>query len=95
MERKLAIYVVQMSSGDSWRVITELLCVEVSTAQWHCWTVAQAVVQVYGHLVSTARYERCLGSIQEQFRFGGHGWLGVAGAIDCTHVAVGKPDRAG
>lgn len=52
--------------------------------------VAQAVVEVYGHLVSEARYKRSLGAIQEQFRVTGHGWHGVVGAIDCTHVKVAK-----
>lgn len=91
VEFKVAAYFLRMSTGASFRHISELLGIGVSTAIWHCWTVAQAVVQVYGHLVCETRYERSLGAIQEQFRVAGHGWHGVVRAINCTHVKVAKP----
>lgn len=90
VEQKLAAYLIRMSSGDSWRMIFESIGIGVSTAQWHCWMVAKAGVQVYGHLVCIVRYERSLPAIQAQLKVGGHGWFGVVGAIDCSHVVVGN-----
>lgn len=91
VEFKIAAYLLRMSNGDSYGAISETLGIGVSTAIWHWWNVAQAIVKVYGHLISESRYERSLPTIQEQFLVTGHGWHGVVGAIDCTHVKVGKP----
>lgn len=91
VEQKIAAYFIRMGSGDSFRIISELLGIGLSTAIWHCWKVALAIVEVYGHLCSQARYKRALPAIQEQFRITGHGWLGVVGAIDCTHIVISKP----
>lgn len=92
VEFKVAAYFLRMSTGASFRHISELLGIGFSTAIWHCWMVAQALVHVYRHLISEARYDRSLEAIQVQFRVTGHGWLGVVGAIDCTHVKIAKPD---
>lgn len=93
VEYKVAAYFLRMSTGASFSLISELLDIGVSTASWHCWKVPEAIVHVYGHLISASRYERSLGAIQEQFRTS-VGWQGAVGAIDCTHIKVKKPGGA-
>ena len=72
VEYKLAAFLLRVSSGDTFKMISELLGIGRTTAIWHCWMVAQAIVQVYKSLVNKANYERSLNDIQNQFHVEGH-----------------------